>query len=187
MDKQTLNDLLERFYKGETDIREEKMLHYHLTFSGKDIQDYETDRLLARLTESLKEKQNTVSDIEGSIAAYIDKRMTNTFIKRFRKSINRYAVAAAIAILIGMTGFLFYLRYGESPSDTYSDPQLAYLETEKTLLFVSEKLNTGLEPLSNINKINSGTRPLKSFETIERNLEMVGFFSFINQSSSLKK
>ncbi len=186
MDKKTLHNLLEKYYNGETDIREEKMLYHHFTGTEVNEPEYETDRLLLKLTQSLKEKQHATLDIEGNLSVYIDEKLTHSFVKRFRTTINRYAVAAAIAVLVGMTALLFYLHYAKKPADTYSDPYLAYQEAKKTLLFVSEKLNTGMEPLSNIDKINTGTVALKSFKAIDKNLEMVGFFTFVNQTSSLK-
>lgn len=187
MDKKALYKLLERYYNGETDIREEKILYHHFACKERNEPDYETDRLLMMLTQSLKEKQHAALDIEGNLSAYIDDQLTHSFVKRFRTSINRYAVAAAVAVLVGMTALLFYLHYANKPADTFSDPYLAYQEAKKTLLYVSEKLNTGMEPLSNIDKINSGNEALKSFEAIEKNLEMVGFFNIVNQTSSLKK
>lgn len=186
MEKKALHNLLERYYNGETDIREEMMLYHHFASKERNEPDYETDKLLMMLTQSLKEKQHATLDIEGNLSAYIDKQLTHSFVNRLRSTINRYAVAAAIAVLVGMTAMLFYLHYANKPADTYSDPYLAYQEAKKTLLFVSEKLNTGMEPLSNIDKINTGTEALKSFEAIEKNLEMVGFFTFVNQTSSLK-
>lgn len=187
MDEKTLNSLLQKFYNGETNTREEKMLQYYFSGSKDILNEYETDRLLVDLTESLKAKQNATIDTEGRLAAYIDEHTADPLLKRFRRTLTRYAVAAAIALLVGMTGLLFYLHYGKRPADTYTDPQIAFQETEKTLLYISEKLNTGMEHLSNIDKINSGTKPLKSFETIEENLEMVGLFTFMNQTSDLNK
>jgi hypothetical protein len=71
--------------------------------------------------------------------------------------------------------------------DTYSDPQLAYIETQKALLYISQKMNKGMKPLSNVSKINAGTEPLKNLGKLDESLGMLTLVSFVNQSSNLKK
>jgi len=116
----------------------------------------------------------------------MDEKLSDSFVDRFRRTFNRYAVAASYLLLVGTAAFFVFRNTGNKLTDTYSDPQLAYLEAEKTLMFVSEKINLGMQPLSNIEAMNTGTRPLKSLEKMEENLAIFGFFTFVNQSSSIK-
>jgi hypothetical protein len=89
--------------------------------------------------------------------------------------------------MIGLAGIFLYQRSSSKATDTYTDPKLAYLETQKALLYVSEKMNKGIKPLSNVAKINSATSQLKSLEKMDRSLEMLNLVSIINVSSNMKK
>ena len=77
-------------------------------------------------------------------------------------------------------------RSGRS-KDTFDDPQLAYLEAQKTLLYVSKTMSKGMEPLKNVSKINEGTGHLKTLKKLDSGLEMMNMVSIINKSTNLKK
>lgn len=78
-------------------------------------------------------------------------------------------IAAGILILAGT--YFFFIQKSE-PRDTYSDPEIAYVETMKILYNVSNRLNHGTNALGqlgelseetnrSINKINKSTAILK--------------------------
>ena len=186
MEKNTLKRLLEKYYRGETTVEEEILLQHYFSGTEKTSLEIETDSLLIRNSQTLKEKQKATSGIEDRLSSFMDEKLSDSFVDRFRRTFNRYAVAASYLLLVGTAAFFVFRNTGNKLTDTYSDPQLAYLEAEKTLMFVSEKINLGMQPLSNIEAMNTGTRPLKSLEKMEENLAIFGFFTFVNQSSSIK-
>ena len=96
-------------------------------------------------------------------------------------------IVLAVALMMGIAGVIVYQTKINNVKDTFTDPQLAYNETQKTLLYVSQKMNKGIEPLANISKINTGTNKLKTLEKIDQSLGMLNLVSFINRSSNLKK
>jgi hypothetical protein len=96
-------------------------------------------------------------------------------------------IAASIALIVGISGLLIYNAQNRASKDTFSDPRLAYLETQRTLLYISNKMNKGIEPLSNISKINTGTEELRNLGKIDKSLGMLNLVSFVNKSSNLKK
>jgi hypothetical protein len=99
----------------------------------------------------------------------------------------RYLVAASFALAIVLSGIFFLRSERDEITDTFTDPQLAYAETQKTLLFISQKMNEGMKPLDNISKINTGASQLKNLEKMDKSLGMLNLVSFINQSSNMKK
>lgn len=101
--------------------------------------------------------------------------------------IPRIAVAASIAVLIGISGVVVLNKEWHREKDTFSDPQLAYAEAQKTLLYVSQKMNQGMKPLNAVSKINAGAKPLKSLKKLDHSMDMLNRVSFMNQSSNLKK
>jgi hypothetical protein len=64
--------------------------------------------------------------------------------------------------------------------DTYSDPEIAYAETMKILLDISDQINRGTQSLKPVGRINE--MKVKSFESInksatvvEKNLKSLGY------------
>lgn len=187
MDNKTLKILLDKYYKGVAALGEEQMLRQHLSDPKETGTDFETDRLLIQLTRMRKaEEESEKPDIEANLSRFLDNNLKESFLFRFRRSTYRYAAAAAIVLAIGISSLLVFRHAGNAPRDTFTDPRLAYREVENTLAYVSEKINTGMAPLSNVGKIRKGTEPLKTLYEIEENLGMVGFFSSGNLNSSLQ-
>lgn len=187
MDNKTLKILLEKYYRGETALGEEQMLRQHLSEPKDTESDFETDRLLIQLTQMRKAAQAEIPDIEENLSRFLDRNLSDRSLFRSRRSLYRYAAAAVIVLAVGISALLLFRHSGNASTDTFSDPQLAYHEVENTLVYVSEKINTGMAPLSNVDKIRKGTEPLKALDEIEKNLGMVGFISFMNQNSSIRK
>jgi len=187
MDNKTLRILLEKYYKGEAALGEEQMLRQHLSGKEDAGPEFETDRLLIQLMQMRKEAEADAPEIEEKLARFIDSNLPGRSLFTSGRSIYRYAAAAAIILAVGISALLVFRISGPALRDTYSDPEQAYREVENTLAFVSEKINTGMAPLSNVDKINKGTEPLKALAEIEENLGMVGFISIMNQNSSMQK
>ena len=49
-----------------------------------------------------------------------------------------------------------------SAEDTFEDPELAYQEMRKALLFASQKLNKGSAPLSELKKFDNGMNAVQA-------------------------
>lgn len=49
-------------------------------------------------------------------------------------------IAASVAVVAGLA---FSLRIYRTPEDTFTDPVLAYAETEKALMMISDKMTSG--------------------------------------------
>jgi len=168
MKKEELDKLLERYYGGETSEDEELALK--LFFQGNIIpQEYKTEKEL--FTNYLL--QGAVPEpsegLEKRIIDRIDDFEKNRKTLTLRKII-LYSLSTAAGLII-VAATYFFLDSNREPEDTFSDPKIAYAETMKILLKVSDKLNQGnqaLEPLGKITKMKN-----MSFESINKSTRII--------------
>ena len=185
MDIKEIQDLLEKYYKGETTLDEDQALFDY--FAGDNTDPiFRPHRQQFMLLQSGREPLSIDPGFENRLAGLIGAQQQETPGYRLPR-INRLAVAASIAVLIGISGVIFFSKGSHNEKDTYSNPGLAYAEAQKTLLYVSQKMNQGIKPLDAVSKINAGDKPLKSLKKLDRSMDMLNRVSFMNQSSNLKK
>lgn len=164
MDIKDIKTLLYSFYEGETSQEDEKTLYEF--FSGENIPEdmVSEKRIFLKLYSGqlndaplhLEEKLNTLID---NLEREDNKKQTSHIvlpIKHMNKPW-RWAMSIAASILIVLSAGIF-AYFGENNKssmlvDTYSNPEDAYLETQKTLLLVSGKLNKGIQQMEKVNKI----------------------------------
>ena len=94
------------------------------------------------------------------------------------RGLKYYWISGAAAVILILIGIFVDLKLRENSfevrQDTYEDPYLAYTEAKKVLYLVSEKLNTGREPLKNLEKLDTGVdymHPVFSFGAGIQHLE----------------
>jgi hypothetical protein len=85
------------------------------------------------------------------------------------------------------TAVLIVVRNQKPDLGTYDDPELAYLEARKTLLYVSQKLNYGTRELSGISKMNSGVDNLRNLEKLNSSLYKLKLISRIDETATDEK
>lgn len=178
--------LLTRYFKGDTTLEEERALQQFFTGEGEipaELTVYKNQFILIKTAAADKPDPRKV---EEKIAEMIDNESISSS-KKPGRILVRLAVAASVALMIGITGLLIYQKTNSSARDTFTDPRLAYNEAQKALLFVSQKMNKGIAPLSNVTKITTGTDKLRSLEKMDESLGMLNLVSIINRSSNLKK
>jgi hypothetical protein len=186
MDIKEIQVLLEKYFEGETTLEEDQALLDY--FSGENIDSklrpWQQQFLLL---QSGREPLVFDPEFENRLAGLIEAEQVIPLREHKSRWITRLAVAAAIAVLIGISGVIVLNKEWHREKDTFSDPQLAYAEAQKTLLFVSQKMNQGMKPLNAVSKINAGSKPLKSLKKLDHSQDMLNRVSFMNQSSNLKK
>jgi hypothetical protein len=187
MDINQIKQLLIKYFDGVTTLEEERMLRRYFTEENEipgELDTYRQQFLL--ISETSNEKPDT-SELELRISEQIENQAIALQPASYQKRLYRYLAAASVAVLIGVSGFLIYQNLKPGAKDTYTDPKLAYNEAQKALLYVSQKMNKGIEPLSNVSKITAGTDKLKSLEKMDESMGMLNLVSIINRSSNLKK
>jgi hypothetical protein len=186
MDIKEIQVLLEKYFEGETTLGEDQALLDY--FSGKNVDSklrpFQQQFLLLR---SGREPLAFDPEFEKRMAGLVESEQEIPLHNNKSRWFTRLAVAATIAILIGISGVIVLNKEWHKEKDTFSDPELAYAEAQKTLLYISQKMNQGIKPLNAVAKINAGAKPLKSLKKLDHSLDMLNRVSFMNQSSNLKK
>ena len=171
MDKKRIEELIEKFYDGNTTIGEERLLENY--FSRKDIPaSMEADRDIFTFYSSSRNEDLPDDRLEQKIIQAIKSEAGNLSGSRRRMILMISSIAASILILIG-SFFLFIHPSGPGLAlsrykDTFDNPELAYMETQKTLLYVSEKLNGGTRELNNLSKFEKGTKELGNLSLVNK-------------------
>jgi hypothetical protein len=169
MNRGELDRQIERYYNGESTEEEEQALRE--LFINEDVPEgYEAERAVFGYYESAVDIPALSLDFESRIMSAIDATEHSTDSSGLRRSFLPWlSVAATVLILVG-SWFFFIHRSDEE--DTFTDPKIAYAETIKILLDVSEKMNRGaaaLEPVRKIDQITS-----RSFKTVSRSTGKIG-------------
>ncbi len=177
-DIQYIERLIEAFYEGNTSIEEEKILYEFFT-QGEvpphlrkerrmfmqlarlhdDSPSREFDQKLDRLINRLEseEKERKLIPIVNQTSQRIDWRWITS-------------IAAGILIILSIGIFTHITeKTGKSDifADTYTNPEDAYIETQKTLLLVSNKLNKGFEQMETVQKSIDKTNKI-----VEKNIRL---------------
>ena len=116
----------------------------------------------------------------GEMEASLDKIISTQESPKLNlgRGLKYYWLTGAAAVILILIGLFVDMRLRENSfevlQDTYEDPYLAYNEAKKVLYLVSEKMNSGREPLKNLEKLDSGVdymHPVFSFGAGIQHLE----------------
>jgi hypothetical protein len=159
------NKLLEKYWKGETSIEEERLLKAHMQ-SDKVEQDLQS---FQPMFQYFKEQKNQQLDKE--VVALIKPKTAKVKLTTTKSNFFYIRKIAAAILFIIIAGFAFQqfnqptkeermLSYWESKE--IKDPKIAYQKTKAALLLVSTKLNNGtgaaLNQFSKIKKVGQYVR-----------------------------
>jgi hypothetical protein len=168
-----IRKMLERFYRGETTLEEERILQEY--FSSASVpEELLPDRELFRSLEPSGNFVTVPDSLNRKILDVIDKQEKKEV--RTRR-ISVYALSGlAAGLLVVIALYVGYFRVDQTVqmasnqiTDTYNDPQDAYEEAKRTLTYVSAKLNTGTSELEYVKKITkTSSDPLKSLSKINK-------------------
>ncbi len=174
MDRKEADILLDKYYRGETSLEEEKALRDYFTSGGGTAPGNEAERALFGLYGAPGEDLE-----EGELEGMIDELELETIrpvrnLPSRRRLYRIAALAASVAIVLG--GYFGYVHTRPNRNDaalagTFSgNPALAYQETQRVLLYVSGQFNKGTSQLSSLSKLNEPAEQLKSLRTFDKGL-----------------
>ena len=155
MNFKEIEELLRKYYEGETTLEEEqKLSDFFLSDEVPPHLSVEAGLfrgLAGSGTEELRDP-----DFEKKLLTRIE-AVPVIPISALR---NRYysVVGIAAGILL-LAGLFFTFRYDvlrKPPKDTYSNTEIAYAETRNVLMMVSASLNNGLDKMAYLSKFSDG-------------------------------
>ncbi len=152
-----IEELLERYFEGETSIAEEQALRTF--FREHEVPDHLVKyQPLFRFIESEKNIQAPERVFQGQIREISVAGTTPAGRSRTAQPGRFYILSGIAASLILLIAMVFLFRediFNKVKQPTLSpDQELAYTETRQTLLFISGSLNTGLKQIENLQKID---------------------------------
>ncbi|MCB0443338.1 MAG: hypothetical protein KDC50_04740 [Flavobacterium sp.] len=147
MELAKIEQLLEKYFEGETTIAEEIQLKQYFS-SDKVAAHLEHYKPLFGFLITEKEKQFTPS-------------LSLKTKKRF--AVARIGIAASLLFLIGTVTYFNYKPYNPTPVanaklGSFESPEEAFKETQKALALLSEKVNIGMESVSYINEYENSKK-----------------------------
>jgi len=176
MNYNNIRQILDRFYAGETSLKEEKNLKTF--FDGKEVpEDFRDDKLLFRILSKAQVEEIQNQQFDGKILRHIEHSHLRFIRKQLVYSLS--AVAAAAIVLFAVFSGNWFTK---QPYGTIDNPQLAFAQTKKALQKVSVNLNKGLNPVktaaadfnkplnkvAEINKMENTLKGIKQIKEMEK-------------------
>lgn len=160
--------LLEKYYNGETSEEEESILKEY--FRNENIPEIfrEDQEIFAFYSKKQNIPEPSLGFDERLITAIDDEDYSVR--KRGMRKIFITIAGIAAGLLI-LTGTWFFFMQNTGPKDTFSDPEIAYIEAMKVLHDVSYRLNSGVRALEPVGKLHEITE--RSLNTINRSTEKI--------------
>ncbi len=170
MDSQRIKTLLDKYYQGDTTLEEEKLLKEYFIQNNPldfDIADkYLVDYFLAS-------KIQIPVDLNEQLDSLIENEWENETKLRF-STILKWAGSVAAVLIIAL-GILYYEKK-DNPvvlADSYQNPQEAYEETKKVLLFISNKMNSKPASLKHLSEIDNSLKRCNDLSKIDKSLNTI--------------
>jgi len=157
MNKKEIEQLLHKYFEGETTLNEERNLEAYFQ-SGEVAEDLKKYITFFSGISELAEFSDD-SGIEEDVMDFIleAEHQEKTKYRWLWKTVT--GIAASVIIVLG--GFLFYQQQQQPFEDTFENPEQAYAYAQQTLQFVSGKYSIGLAEFSNFGKLQKANEPIR--------------------------
>lgn len=135
MELAKIEDLLEKYFQGETSIAEENELRIY--FSSSNVAPHLEQYKPIFECFSLAKGRQFTSEIP-LLPSPRDKKRTVAWL----------SIAASVVVLLGIGTYVYYLTDVVNKNEdlgTYDDPQEAFRATQKALSLLSNNVNVGIE------------------------------------------
>jgi len=150
--------LLEKYWQAQTDEAEEAELKAY--FAGRPAPG---DHPASPLFDYFREEKQIVAPVG------LDKRFESVVVGRPARGNWLLPVLQIAAVLLIAFSIIWVLLPASKPvsiafkeTDTYDDPEKAYLETKKALLLISHHLNAGERYMKQIGNLNKAEEPINT-------------------------
>lgn len=174
--KKYIRELLDKYLEGNTSLEEERILKEYFKKADIPVEFKSEAKWFGNVTNQ-EIKTLDIPAMEREMSQWIDLQFKQE--KSIRMRFWTMGIAAGLAVLIGATFLFTYYQSGKT-KDTYQDPQIAYLEAKKVLLYVSQTFNKGTDKFQTVSRIEEGSNELSIFSTFGsglKNLELVSKYS----------
>jgi len=165
MDSSKLQQLLQKYWSGETTLEEEQLLKDH--FQQAEVPD-KLREVAAMFRYYEQTKKNALNDIAFD-RTLIEKVTGKSKQGRMRSLVfNSMRIAAGVVVVMAATWFIRKEIRQTTPQevvDTYNDPKLAFEETKKALMMISKSFGNAEEQAKKINMFNEAQEEIQKTST----------------------
>ena len=183
--------ILERFYKGDTTIEEERELQEYFRVHAVP-EEMLPDKELFLSMETKPSDIEIPADLNAKILKAIDNAEHREVRTRRISIFSLSGLAAGLLILISV--YLFYLKdspdsmlAGNTLQETYDDPMDAYEEVKKTLAYVSTKFNEGTNELKYVKQVNRTVGTLQPLTFISKGNKEVRLLQQLEKAQDIRE
>jgi hypothetical protein len=183
MDIRQIKILLDKYNRAETSLKEEQMLREYFSGQSETPVELEPYRTTFGYYDSMRQMTVQKPELEQKLEALIEREQRRKPVILMNRKVIRWIAAAAMVIFISTT--VLIMNKNRKPDlGTFKDPELAYMEAQRTLLYISQTLNHGTKELSNISKINCGVENLKNLEKLNSGMDKLKLISKLNENET---
>lgn len=182
MNYNSIKELLEKFYAGETTLGEEDALKHF--FAEEHVPErLRADQELFRSMTAMEEETTLGDDFDKAILSQIKTHSLRWGHREWIYTLSSVAAAAVVVILLWIGGVFSSQR--RLPG-TINNPQLAYAETKKALIEVSSNLNKGLDPVrSATKKLDEPLQQASKLGDMQEALSKIKYLEQMNRAQEL--
>jgi hypothetical protein len=164
METKEVKVLLQRYFEGETSLEEERLLEEYFASGDVAVELLEYKEFFSGLNELSQSYPD--QGINNEIMDYI---LEQEFSEKTRyRGLWKTVTGIAAAIILILGGLLIYDQQRSPFKDTYSNPDEAYMQAQKTLRYISSKYNSGFVQLSKTKSYNKALAELRKVELVNQ-------------------
>ncbi|MBE0651890.1 MAG: hypothetical protein IH595_13760 [Bacteroidales bacterium] len=184
MNYNSIKELLERFYAGETSLEEEAILKQF--FAEGDVpEELRADQELFRSMTAFGEESLLDEDFDKAVLAQMEGSSFHWGRHEWIYTLSGFAAAAVIVISLWIGGV--FSPQQQLPG-TINNPKVAYIETRRVLAEVSDNLNKGIVPVRNAaEKLDQPMQQMSKIKDMEQALDKVKYLEQINKASEVMR
>jgi len=184
MKVQDIKLLIEKFYNGETSLKEEELLMEYFNRDDVPEQFIDVKEYFGFLQKEAALELDDSFDKKFFKEAGLDElHSNNKRIWMYRISGIAATILVFVLVWIGTELFQPKEAYG-----TISDPAIAFLETQKAMDEVSKKMNKGLKPAEKtVKTIDNSVKKVEELKKMNKALENTKSIHKIDKASDLLK
>jgi hypothetical protein len=168
MDSKTLEQLLEKYWKCETSLEEEKALREY--FNGTDVPDALKET--AALFRFFESERTRVTGEE--VVKHVTKEIRRSQKGKVISMVSVARIAAGLLVVVAATYFVrqeVRKSYPPEMQDTITDPKLALEETKKALMMISKGFGKAREEAGKMNLFNEAEQKISGKDKEEEGKE----------------
>lgn len=166
MEYKEIEELLNRYFEGDTTLEEEARLKEYFSRQGLPPEQLPMQEMFRYFAEARLDSVPSF-DIEGELNSLVEKEWKKD--TRFRLW-HKIAWAGSAAAVLAISFALYHnLNYQEpAVKDTFKDPRLAYIEAKRALLLVSNTMNRNSSGLKYLAKVDESFNHMNKIAKIDK-------------------